>query len=415
MFLLFSGNNLYAYEVQDILQEIKKLKEDNIRLNQRLKKIETAEKTTYSDGKKVIKVNGYIKADALYDLHAKSGDRINYLSIPLDGSVQANNSNHFRMHLKESRIGLFSKRKIQDQLIKLYFEVDFFGDGTESAPGSELVTNSVGLRLRHASINVGSWLIGQSWSNYVDVRSFPENLDFANDTGQSLILQPQIRFTKKISAIIASIAIENPESDFVDFEGNKRPGAKDSLPDFTAKLLYENNKSHYSLQTVLREIKAYRNGSSLSTTGFGIGISGKKFVSSKNIIRFHFSYGDGIGRYIQEASNSAAIVYDSDTVNTLVSQQAYGGYIGFQYQWNNKVRSNINTGFTRINWDDAFNITFENGEVFFSHYQSLHVNLIWRWFEKTDIGVEYSLAKARLYDNRQGKVSRIQMSIKYPF
>lgn len=418
--LLIFQNVSYATSITDV-EKIDRLILENIRLNERLNKLEKIENSRKKNSEYDTEIHGYIKTDILFDIKGKSGDRINYTTIPIDGSVDANNTGHFRMHAKESRLNLTSNRLTQYGSLRLFLEVDFYGDGTNSPPGSELISNAVKPRLRHAffqfgSSRAGKILVGQAWSNFVDVKSFPESLDLSNDTGQAFLFQPQIRFSKKISHVTTSFSVENPESDitFVPVSTTVLTPVsipvcdrgKDSLPDFTMKVLYKKNDSHLSLQSVLREIKARCNNTSRSQRGFGLGMSGRFHIAESNILRFHFSHGKGIGRYIQEASNSAAI----SSASYLTTQAAWGGYIGFQHKWNSVLRSNINAGIAAIDWDD-----FLTDKSVVERYQSAHVNFIWRWFENSDLGIEYSVAEVERLSKKSGRINRIQMSMKYLF
>jgi len=361
-----------------------------------------------------IEMHGYVKADFLYDFGAKSGDRMNYAAIPVGGDNRLSKG-HARVHARESRFNLTAKKLTNNGDIKAVIEGDFYGSGTKSPAGSEVISNSVELRLRHAYVSGGTWLVGQTWSNYVDVKSFPENLDFANDTGQAFLRQGQIRYTQSLGDITISYSVENPESDFVDEAGMKRANSRDEFPDLTARFLYKQDWGHVSLQSVLRHLSVDDGVNSDSSTGYGLGLSGKIALTENDQIKFHFSSGDGIGRYIQEAANSAAAVNFSASENglSLQTQKAYGGYLGYQHKWLPTLRSNVNAGFVEIDWNKS-----QLGgvaEVQNESLKSYHVNLIWKAMADLDVGVELSRAERNLLNGQSGEIERLQVSAKYKF
>ena len=70
-------------------------------------------------------------------------------------------------------------------------EGDFFG-----AAGNESVSNSNGLRVRHAYGTLGGLLAGQTWTTFSDVAAYPETVDFGGPVGVIFARQAQVRWTQ---------------------------------------------------------------------------------------------------------------------------------------------------------------------------------------------------------------------------
>lgn len=179
--------------------------------------------------------------------------------------------------------------------------------------------------------------------------------------------------------------------------------------------MYKQDWGHVSLQSVLRHLSVDDGVNSDSSTGYGLGLSGKIALTENDQIKFHFSSGDGIGRYIQEAANSAAAVNFSASENglSLQTQKAYGGYLGYQHKWLPTLRSNVNAGFVEIDWNKS-----QLGgvaEVQNESLKSYHVNLIWKAMADLDVGVELSRAERNLLNGQSGEIERLQVSAKYKF
>lgn len=366
-----------------------------------------------------ISVSGMIKVDFIHDLGAASGDRINYLTIPTDDSIAHGQS---RIHARESRLGVKYLQDFMGKNLTAYAELDFFGGGTNSPSGSEKISNSVNLRLRHAYISYDHWLLGQTWSNYVDVKSFPETLDFSNETGQSFIRQGLLRYQHEVDKFLLSYSFENPETDVYILEDMFKEGAEfqtiDPLVDFTARAKYQSSWGHVSFQVVARKQKVYVDSNSVSDTSFGLGTSGKLRLTPQDILKFHYSQGDGIGRYIQEVAGSSGLVIQSsaDTQNetaSLTLLKAKGGYLSYQHSFDKTLRLNISSGFIDIDYS-----SFKEHALLADRTQKLtsfHGNVIWSIFPNFDIGIEHSIVKLTTVSGDHGNLKRLQLSTKFRF
>ncbi len=368
-----------------------------------------------------LSLSGMVKVDFIYDFESQSGDRINYSSIPI---ADSNEGNQARIHARESRVKLSYLDYDHEQPLTAVIEGDFYGGGTNSPEGSETISNSVSFRLRHAYVQYDSWLVGQTWSNYVDVSSFPETLDFSNDTGQAFLRQGQLRFQHKFDNLQLSYSIENPETDLrvtddhigADTSSKENPESADPMFDLTAKARYQSDWGHLSLQTVVRKLEAYSPQSSESKLGYGIGTSGKLKIDDKQLVKFHYSQGKGIGRYIQEVAGSAGVVVYKQSQPSEFSLNlldARGGYLAYQYKFSPSLRANISTGFIDIDFasNNETNLFDSNTEKL----QSIHGNVIWKLGSSFEAGIEHSFAEVTKVSGETGKIRRLQLSTIYKF
>ena len=86
-----------------------------------------------------VKIGGYVKADAIYDLDQDLGASL--AASAVDTSPGAASDPSFQMHAQQSRLNVTAT----EGDIKVFVEGDFFGGG-----GNELVSNSNHFRIRHA-------------------------------------------------------------------------------------------------------------------------------------------------------------------------------------------------------------------------------------------------------------------------
>lgn len=370
---------------------------------------------SYSQDNQIPKINvsGIVKLDVIYDISSPNGDRINYTSI----ATPSPDEPQMRLHARESRLKIKASDGILGKEYIAIVEGDFYGGGTNSPTNSENISNSSSFRLRHAYLLYGSWLFGQTWSNYVDVKSFPETLDFSNDTGQAFIRQAQIRYQHKLDNFLISYSLENPETDIFIPEQYSNVQTIDPLFDFTTRVKYQPTWGHLSFQFVTRKHKIYSLSQQAEGTGYGFGASGRVQLSSEGLAKFHFSQGKGIGRYIQEVSGSAGIVLNSmenpEDKDAMLLLKAKGGYFSYQHTFNKTLRANLSTGFVDINYPSYLpqNSLTNNTQKLIS----LHTNAIWSISSRVELGIEYAKVKLKTVSGERSHLKRLQLSTKVRF
>ena len=120
-------------------------------------------------------------------------------SVALEGVAER--SDEFKSTLSATRLGLDFKSPIQDKEVTGKLEVDFLGG-----------LNFDNLRIRHAYVNYGNWLLGQTWSNFAVPDYMPESVDALGFVGGAVKRTPQVRYSQKISPAATLItALEDPK------------------------------------------------------------------------------------------------------------------------------------------------------------------------------------------------------------
>ena len=371
-----------------------------------------------------VKIGGYAKLDAIYDAKASTGDSVTFPSIPLDRTTTASRESATRIHARQSRVNVTTVTPTGLGEFKTFIEGDFFGSG-----GNEVFSNSNPFRLRHAYGQLGPVLAGQTWSNFMDLDSLPDTIDFNGPTGQSFARQAQIRYTHSFApGTTLAVAIENPETDVTDETGvtssagnGSGAGALlDRLPDLTANFTHRGSWGHISLRGVARELRSENGASASDTTfGYGVGFGASVKTIGKDAILLHFNYGEGIGRYIQEAGFRAAAF--NTATGALETQRAWGGIISYQHFWTDQLRSTAAYGHTEIdNENSRFAVTGTN--VLDKQFDSVHANLIWSPIQRIDLGIEYIWGRREVEatantasTGTSGTISRFQFGGTYRF
>ena len=119
-----------------------------------------------------LKIGGYFKTDFIYDLKpAGNTDSFIPSSFPVPQATALNNTT---VSIRPTRLSLdFRVPYTAVGDVRFYVEGDFFG------------TNSTTPRLRYAYAQAKNFLIGQTFSNFMDPDAFPDTLDFQDPTAWS--------------------------------------------------------------------------------------------------------------------------------------------------------------------------------------------------------------------------------------
>jgi len=374
-------------------------------------------------------LTGFVKADALFtdteygDVAAGSG-RDFYVpsATPVPSAGKAEDVD-FHAHVKQSRVNFGTDTILEGgDKLSTRFEIDFFG----SITGTERVSNTYAPVLRHAYVQWRSWLVGQTWSNFMDPATLPEAVDFIGTTdGTTFVRQPQVRFTKGGF----SLSLENPETSITtSYLNTATPAvrvlgnvtADDSgVPDITARYAYKGSWGHVALGGLLRELKyetpaVAASGTTPalpavdeSTWTGALSLSGK-FNIGKDDIRWMLLSGN-LGRYVAlNFANDASL--DLTGSGELEAIDGFAGFIAYRHMWTPKLRSTFTYAMQDHDNDSALDATATNESS-----DSWTVNLFYSPLPKLDIGAEYRKASRELANGTDGDLDRLQFTTKYSF
>ena len=158
-----------------------------------------------SNGKVAMKIGGFVKLDAIYDFNAiDSTDSFDTATIVI-GALPRKNA---RLHARQTRFNADTRWESPRGPARIFVEGDFFFNQRES---SELGENR--FRLRHAYIQHGKWLAGQTWTTLADVAASPATLDFEGQVASVTTRRAQIRWTQRKlfgTKLALALAVEDP-------------------------------------------------------------------------------------------------------------------------------------------------------------------------------------------------------------
>jgi len=348
----------------------------------------------------LLKIGGYFKTDFIYDLKPGGNtDAFVPSSFPIPTIVGVNNAT---ISVRPTRINLdFRVPTTKIGEVRFYVEADLFG------------TNATTPRLRHAYAQAANFLIGQTFSNFMDPDAFPDTLDFQGPNGMVSIRNPQLRYGFALSpSTTFYISVEKPSSDiiFITPQFSAQPSAPS--PDGTVRLRQEFERGHIQIAGLFRSIAAFLpNGRTDSVVGWGVNVAGAlKTFGSDNLI-LAVAGGHGISRYIQDTSGLGIDAEPAAGPITphLEATPAVGVEAAYQHYWIKRLRSSAVYSYT------AVNDTTLAAAGTYNHATYTAANLIWNPYGSLNVGAEFLYGWTMEQGGQKANDPRIQFSAKYSF
>ena len=359
-------------------------------------------------------LGGYVKLDAVFSNPSAGVDQkgdlfLDPTAIQVGPGAGNNERNQVKFGARETR--LFVKTNTPTELgdVNTHVEVDFYG-----ADGNESVSNSNGLRMRHAYFTLGHLLAGQTWTNFMYVPALPDTLDFGGPVGQIFDRQAQVRWTQSFgpsdwaSGGQWSVSAENPESVVQIPGGGSFRADDDRFPDFTGQVLFNTSRGNISVSGLVRQIRvdsASAPETKAQKFGGAFSVAGVIPTVGQDDFRFTASVGNAIGRYLDGFFPDGVIATDG----SLGLPKQWGWFAAYRHYWFDQLRSSVVLSSASEN-----NPAGSPGDTNKST-KSAHVNLIWSPVPKSDLGIEYIFADRETENGFKGHLNRVQASAKYSF
>ncbi|HEY0943297.1 MAG TPA: DcaP family trimeric outer membrane transporter [Steroidobacter sp.] len=353
--------------------------------------------------------SGFIKFDALWsdyeDGEIADGTigRDFYLPsvIPVGGTSEGVD---FDSHVKQSRFIFGTDTDLANgRLLSSRFEVDLYG----SSLGDERATNTYGVLLRHAYIQYGRWLVGQTWSNFMDAGALPETADYIGPTdGTVFVREPQVRYTLGNW----SFSAENPETTITPFGGGTRIASDDNnVPDLTAAYTWKLGGGYLRAAALLRQLKYETTGAGASkdtAEGAALSLSGK-FNFGPHDLRFAITGGEGLGRYVGVNFVNDAVLTANGNLEAI---SGWAGFAAWRHVWSQQVRSTLMLSASEYDND----VLLTGGAVNKSSW-SWAVNTFYSPVPKLDVGIELRGAEREIESGASGSMRRLHAVARYSF
>ena len=346
-----------------------------------------------------LKIYGYVQTDATYDLKGRNRDIDNndwasYIAAqPLDKTTDGKRKDQLYLTARTSRLGFETSTPSDVGPITTKIEADFNAPNQYSG---ESLTNSMLFRLRHAYGTVGNFLVGQTWTNFADMDSYVDSVDYNGVGTHTFVRQPQIRYTLPLNASSnVAFSVENPQSRDVGATNY------DKTPDLTARFTTKGNWGHIGLAGIFQQ---YRNDQHTKAS-LGLGLGGSLKLGANDTIVTQIKGGNGIGRYMLNSLGQGA--YDNG--NSIDLWRAVGGHVGYTHIWSPTVRSNLIYAYTRFSGTGTMEAqTDVNHKI-----NEALINTFWTVAKNTEVGFEYAHGQRTTFAGDKGTQNRFNATFRY--
>jgi hypothetical protein len=348
-----------------------------------------------------MKIGGYFKLDALYDING-SGDKNQLLvsQIPVDGSPEAGRDGYFNMLVRETRYNFDIRKTTADEPAQKFFlEMDFF-DGSSSSP-----------RLRHAYVQYGNLIVGQTWSTLTELRAVNYMIDFAYGDVIVGTRSKQVRWQQQLAKHWWwALGVENLDNSSIDRGAVTNGVASPRLPLLAVRLTHESDSSVVMLGASVNELR---------WDGEGVGpdaeemawvavLDGRINISDLSYATFQLTTGNGTAGALGSLGGlgaNATLFPDG----RLELNRHWNTSLGYTRKLTDKLSSNLNFAYAALSSD------YERSPDSLESAWAAHANLIYEISSAMSTGVEYMWGERENVDGASGDAARVQTMVMYSF
>lgn len=385
--------------------------------------------------KKSMEINGFIMLDTGYDFGKMDPEWYDVMrpsKILDDEGKEFQNQGNVFFGVRQSTLSLKNYFDTSLGDVKTVFEFDLFGSGKD--------VGTVAFHLRHAYVQFGKFIVGQTNSVFADMEVYPNIIEFMGPNGAVFTRNIQIRYTPiATKKQTLAIALERPGAtgdkgeygeDFVYASVLDDVAFRFIVPDLSAEYRYTDSWGYLELAGIVRSIRWEDNNTDAfdihgSTTAWGLTLSTKLQMSKSIIFRGAFTTGAGIQNYMNDADADVGTKRQYDNPLTPISGEAiplvaFVSY--FDINWNSKLSSAFGYSMMDNTTTEAqLSTAYKTGQ-----YAS--INLLYSPIENMILGPELQWGQRKNNDfagdpvfnlpaakGNTGEDFKIQFSLRYSF
>jgi opacity protein-like surface antigen len=336
-----------------------------------------------------VRVYGFVEGNLIKDLKGTApGDMFtNVMEQPLKGST-GYTEGKTAMTAQTSRFGFETSTPTALGPVHTQLEGDFY-----AYCGSEC--NRDRFRVRHAYGEYAGWLIGKTWSTFMDLDDGPETVDFNGPVGQPFSRPVQIRYTYNTpTGASFKVALENPS------DGAKRPNL----------VLAASKSFDWGGAFNVRFVSHEQRFGDLSKNGSGYGIGGSYKLTDSLTVMGQYAAVDG--------DNDNALMmganYPDASTGTVLLDKSRGYVLGLTNTFSSQLRATLAYGSveSQINAAEPYAALGWPGNKSLKQW---HLNFFYTPIKNVDLGAEYIGGQRTTFDGQTGDLSRFNLLGRYSF
>lgn len=354
-------------------------------------------------GRAALGIGGYVKATASYDFDGALPNR-DFVTYDIPVPRNPAERNQYQMDVSTTR--LFLKLVGANSVLgkyTVYVESDFRGG------------QDYGFRLRQAYVNARGFLVGQTWSTFVDPAAAPPTIDYEGPNGMTSVRNVMLRYTLDLSKHWqVALAAEAPSVTYTLSDGNNM-AIRQRMPDIPFYVQYGWNEgnNHIRVSGLIRglsyrDLMASRNKSVL---GWAVQLSGLANITPKVMLYYQGVYGRGYDRYLNGLNGKGFdLIPDPDNQGKLYAPETLGYMAGIRYSFSQKFFISASYSQSRL-----YSKTGSLSENSYRYAQYIVGNAFYNLTPDCSIGLEYLYGRRSNINREDGQANRINAMIQYNF
>ena len=353
----------------------------------------------------MFKIGGSARVDAIVDLK-NNGNPNQFVpsTIPVPGESGWDGGERSALHAKGTRLSLEIRRPAGSEgSLRIFNEYDFFDDSA---------SNAMKFRVRHFYGQAWNFLIGHTYSAFMDIDAFPDVVDYQGPNGIVNRRQPQIRYTLPLYdretklQVFASVEQPDAKIDTATDEFEFDSSIVNHMPDIVTGVRWEGDAGHIQAAGVFRELSVESDqGPSSDIFGWGVSLSGALNLFEKDKLSAQVTYGEGVGRYLNDLSGENL---DAAFVNgELQAVPVFGAMVGYTHHWDDHWRTTVSGGYVQTDAPDVLGRFAIDRTLYGS------ANLMWHPTSSLRMGLEYLYGRKETLDGSERDAHRFNFVVRY--
>jgi hypothetical protein len=331
-----------------------------------------------------IRIYGYAEAHLIHDIKAPGPSDLftDLMFQPLDNSGAQKGKT--KLTASTSRFGFETSTPTKLGALATKVEADFYSYGSD---------NRNRLRLRHAYGEYGGFLVGQTWSTFMDLDDLPETVDFNGPIGAPFSRRTMIRYTygDAKAGYKLTAALEDPEDQFGGGSANER----------WPQVVLRFDKS-FDWGAVNARLLGHEKRSATQTKRRGgVGVGGSYKLTDKDLFMGQYTRVDGDIDQLY-GSNGYAI----DGAGAITFDKNQGLVLGYARTFSDQLRGTLVYGLNKGKTAQAV----DNRSL-----KQFFVNLIYTPIKNVELGAEVILGKRKTFAGDTGTMQRLDFMGRYSF
>lgn len=354
-------------------------------------------------GRAALGIGGYVKATASYDFDGALPNR-DFVTYDIPVPRNPIERNQYQMDASTTRL-----------FLKLVGNNTVLGKYTVYVEGNFRAGQNYGFGLEQAYVNARGFLIGQTWSTFVDPAAAPPTIDYEGPNGMTCVRNVMLRYTFDLSNHWqVALAAESPSVTYTLDESNSMY-IRQRMPDipFYVQYAWNEGNSHIRASGLLRGL-SYRDlvtSRNKSVLGWAVQLSGLANITPKMTLFYQGVYGYGYGEYLNGLNGEGFdLIPDPDSRGRLYAPETLGYVAGLRYSFSPKFFMSVSYSQSRL-----YSKTGALSGNAYRYAQYIVGNAFYNLTPDCSIGLEYLYGRRSNINREDGQANRFNAMIQYNF